>query len=120
MKRIGYLAADVSKGYADFTLWNQEGCCLEPAFKLMDNKEGHQKVKQLIKEFIKRFDMDDMYVGMESTGGYESNWFLLFKAMNTEGVTKVMRINPKAVKATGTARMVRTLTDAVSADNIAQ
>jgi hypothetical protein len=31
-----------------------------------------------------------------------------------------MRINPKAVKAMGTARMVRTVTDAVSANNIAQ
>lgn len=120
MKKIGYLAADVSKGYADFTLWDHEGSCLEPAFKLMDNKEGHQQAKLLVKEFIKRYGMEEVYVGMESTGGYESNWFLLFKAMNTEGISKVMRINPKAVKATGTARMVRTVTDAVSADNIAQ
>ena len=40
--------------------------------------------------------------------------------MSTQGVSRVMRINPKAVKAMGTARMVRTVTDAVSADNIAQ
>ena len=120
MKRICFLAADVSKGYADFVLWDQQGSCLEPTFKLMDNKEGHQQVKQLVKDFMKRYEFDEIYVGMESTGGYENNWFLLFKSMQNESVSRVMRINPKAVKAMGTARMVRTITDAVSAENIAQ
>ena len=120
MKKICFLAADVSKGYADFTLWDQNGCCLEPAFKLMDNKEGHIQMRQLVKDFRKIYSAEDFHVGMESTGGYENNWFMLFKSMKTEGVSKVMRINPKAVKAMGTARMVRTITDAVSADNIAQ
>ncbi len=40
--------------------------------------------------------------------------------MQSQGVSQVMRINPKAVKAMGTARMVRTITNAVSAENIAQ
>jgi len=120
MKKIGYLAADVSKGYADFVLWDQHGNCLEHAFKLMDNKEGHQQAKQLIKDFMKRYELDEIYVGMESTGGYENNWFVLFKSLNMPDIRRVMRINPRAVKATGTARMVRTITDAVSADNIAQ
>lgn len=120
MKKIGILAADVSKGYADFILWDQQSNCLEPAFKLFDNKEGHQQAKQLIKDFMKRYELEDIYAGMESTGGYENNWFLLFKSMQNQGVSRVMRINPKAVKATGTARMVRTITDAVSAENIAQ
>ncbi|HEX8675865.1 MAG TPA: IS110 family transposase [Segetibacter sp.] len=120
MKKIGFLAADVSKGYADFTLWDHEGKCLEPAFKLMDNKEGHLQIRQLVKDFMKRYSINELYAGMESTGGYENNWLLLFKSMSTQGVSRVMRINPKAVKAMGTARMVRTVTDAVSADNIAQ
>jgi transposase len=120
MKKIGFLAADVSKGYADFTLWDHEGKCLEPAFKLMDNKEGHLQIRQLVKDFMKRYSINELYAGMESTGGYENNWFLLFKSMSTQGVSRVIRINPKAVKAMGTARMVRTVTDAVSADNIAQ
>jgi transposase len=120
MKKIGFLALDVSKGYADFVLWDQQGNCMEPAFKLMDNKEGHLQVKQLVKDFMKHYEFDEIYVGMESTGGYENNWFLLFKSMQGEDVRQVMRINPKAVKAMGTARMVRTITDAVSAENIAQ
>lgn len=120
MKKVGFLAADVSKGYADFVLWDQQGNTLEKAFKLMDNKEGHQLAKQLVKEFIKRYELSELHVGMESTGGYENNWFLLFKSMQPENVNRVMRINPKAVKAMGTARMARTITDAVSADNIAQ
>jgi transposase len=120
MKKIGFLAADVSKGYADFVLWNQQGNTLEPAFKLMDNKEGHQQARQLVKECIKRYEFSELHVGMESTGGYENNWFILFKSMQPEGVSRVLRINPKAVKAMGTARMARTITDAVSADNIAQ
>jgi len=120
MKKIGILAADVSKGYADFVLWNQQSNCLEQTFKLMDTKTDHQYAKQLIKEFMNRYDLDEIYVGMESTGGYENNWFLLFNSMQSEGVSRVIRINPKAIKATGTARMVRTITDAVSAENIAQ
>jgi transposase len=120
MKKIGILAADVSKGYADFVLWDQQGGCLEHAFKLMDNKEGHVQIKQLVKEFLKKYGLDELHVGMESTGGYENNWFLLFNSMQAEGISRVMRINPKAVKAMGTARMVRTITDAVSAENIAQ
>ncbi|HEX8675996.1 MAG TPA: IS110 family transposase [Segetibacter sp.] len=120
MKKIGFLAADVSKGYADFVLRDQQGNALESAFKLMDNKEGHQQAKRLAKEFISRYELSELYVGMESTGGYENNWFILFKSMQAEGVSRVMRINPKAVKAMGTARMARTITDAVSADNIAQ
>lgn len=120
MKKIGILAADVSKGYADFVLWNQQGNCVEKAFKLMDTKKDHEYAKQLVKEFMKRYQLDEIYVGMESTGGYENNWFLLFNSMKSEGVSRVMRINPRVVKATGTARMVRTITDAVSAENIAQ
>ena len=120
MKKIGFLAADVSKGYGDFVLRDQQGNALESAFKLMDNKEGHQQAKRLAKEFISRYELSELYVGMESTGGYENNWFILFKSMQAEGVSRVMRINPKAVKAMGTARMARTITDAVSADNIAQ
>lgn len=120
MEKLGFLAADVSKGYADFTLWDQDGKCLEPGFKLMDNKEGHLQARQLCKDFMERYSLSSMNVGMESTGGYENNWFLLFNSMRTQGIGQVMRINPKAVKAMGTARMVRTITDAVSADNIAQ
>ena len=120
MKKIGFLAADVSKGYADFVLWDQQGNALESAFRLMDNKEGHGQAKQLVKEFMKQYELTEVYVGMESTGGYENNWFLLFRSLQSLGVSQVMRINPKAVKAMGTARMVRTITDAVSAENIAQ
>ena len=60
MKKIGFLAADVSKGYADFTLWNHEGKCLEPAFKLMDNKEGHLQIRQLVKDFMKRYLINEL------------------------------------------------------------
>src|SRR5574338_194951 len=106
MKKIVILAADVSKGYADFVLWNQQSNCLEQTFKLMDTNTDHQYAKQLIKEFMYRYDLDEIYVGMESTGGYENNWFLLFNSMQSEGVSRVIRINPKAIKATRTARMV--------------
>ena len=74
MKKIGFLAADVSKGYADFTLWDHEGKCLEPAFKLMDNKEGHLQIRQLVKDFMKRIQLTNctpewkVPVAMRTTG----------------------------------------------------
>jgi transposase len=118
MDAKGYLGIDVSKGYADFLLLNNESKVMEACFQLQDNKEGHQKLKALIGEWQKQ-GLEELYCGVESTGGYENNWYGYLKSIPKESKVYVCRINPRGVKAVSEASLKRTITDSVSAENIA-
>lgn len=117
MKNEIYLGIDVSKGYADFILLDQKGTILEESFRLIDNYEGRKELLKLIKIWIKQWDAT-LYCGVESTGGYENNWHSVLKGSRIDNLF-VTRLNPKVVKAISDARLRRTITDAVSAENIA-
>lgn len=118
MERAGYLGCDVSKGYCDFLLLDSEETVLEPTFNLSDTKAGRSSLKMLIEQWLTT-GITTLYCGVESTGGYENNWYNFFKAMGKAFPVKVARLNPKAVKAISDAVLRRTITDAVSAENIA-
>ena len=118
MEKKGYLGIDVSKGYADFLLLGSESQVLEEGFQLQDNKEGRQKLKELIADWQKH-GLEDLYCGVESTGGYENNWYGYFKSNYKGSKVLVCRINPRGVKAVSDASLTRTITDRVSAENIA-
>lgn len=118
MDKKGYLGIDVSKGYADFLLLNNESQVMEEGFQLQDNKEGRQKLKALIADWQKH-GLEELYCGVESTGGYENNWYGYLRSIPKENKVHVCRINPKGVKAVSDASLKRTITDAVSAENIA-
>ena len=47
-----YLGIDVSKGYADFTLLNEQKKELETVFQLDDTRLGHDALKELLQKFI--------------------------------------------------------------------
>lgn len=117
MEEKGFLGADVSKGYADFLLLDSKKNVMEEGFQLTDCKQGRQKLKELIVSWQQQ-GVVELYCGVESTGGYENNWYSFLKGFNNQGVY-VCRINPKGVKAIGDASLKRTITDAVSAENIA-
>jgi transposase len=118
MDKKGYLGIDVSKGYADFLLLSNESQVMEEGFQLQDNKEGRQKLKELIAKWQKQ-GLEELYCGVESTGGYENNWYGYLKSISKENRVFVCRINPKGVKAVSDASLKRTITDSVSAENIA-
>jgi len=109
---------DVSKGYADFLLLDSNSKVLEETFKLPDNKQGRKKLKELISGWQQQ-GIEELYCGVESTGGYEDNWYSYLKSGFKERKVYVCRINPRGVKAIGEASLKRTITDAVSAENIA-
>lgn len=118
MEKIGYLGIDVSKGYADFLLLGPDSQVLDAGFQLPDNKTGRQRIKELVAKW-RDAGQQELYCGVESTGGYENNWYCYFKsAFKNDGV-HICRINPRGVKAVGDAALKRTITDAVSAENIA-
>lgn len=118
MNKKGYLGIDVSKGYADFLLLNNESQVMEEGFQLQDNKEGRQKLKTLIEDWQKQ-GLEELYCGVESTGGYENIWYGYLKSISKDDKIYVCRINPRGVKAVSDASLKRTITDAVSAENIA-
>jgi transposase len=118
MENKGYLGIDVSKGYADFLLLDNESRVMEEGFQLHDNKEGRQKLKELIVNWQKQ-GLEQLYCGVESTGGYENNWYGYLKGLSKENKVFVCRINPRGIKAVSDASLKRTITDGVSAENIA-
>jgi len=93
---------------------------LEENLQLADHKEGRLQLQKLINLWIEH-GITQLYCGVESTGGYENNWYEFLKgiAKQTKNAVLVSRLNPKAVKSVGEASLKRTITDAVSAHSIA-
>lgn len=119
MEPEGFLGIDVSKGYADFLLIDARGKKLEEAFQLSDTKAGRQQLLKLI-ALWKAQGLQKLYCAVESTGGYENNWYSFLKDLQIQGSDVfVSRLNAKAVKSLSDAVMRRTITDGVSAANIA-
>jgi len=118
MEKQGFLAIDVSKGYSDFLLVGSSGGVMEEGFQLPDSKDGRQKLKELVAGW-QAAGLEELYCGVESTGGYENNWYSWLKTAFKDTAVYVCRINPRGVKAIGEASLKRTITDAVSAENIA-
>jgi transposase len=118
MNAKGYLGIDVSKGYADFLLLNQNKQVLEKAFQLDDNKFGRAKLSELINQWFSS-GLEELHCGLESTGGYENNWYSHLQNLARHKNLRVARLNPKGVKSVSEAALKRTITDAVSAENIA-
>lgn len=118
MQTQGFLGMDISKGYADFLLLGSGKQVLEEGFQLDDTREGRAKLKELILGWLSQ-GMQELYCGVESTGGYENNWYSMLKGMSLHYPVKVVRLNGKGVKSVSEAALKRTVTDAVSAENIA-
>ena len=67
----------------------------------------------------KKEGLTELYCGVQSTGGYENNWHSFLKGLQSVRRLSVSRLNAKAVKPVSDASLRRTLTDVVSATNIA-
>jgi len=123
METIAYLGIDVSKGSADFLLVNKRKEPLEEGFVLDDCSQGRKVLTQLIDGWFAG-GITHLYCGVESTGGYENNWFNLLCSLaaaydKKNKTLRVARVNPRPVKACGQAAMLRTQTDQTSALAIA-
>lgn len=118
MNDKAFLGIDVSKGYADFLLLDQNKNILEDTFQLSDNQAGRLKLTQIIEHWF-ALGLEELFCGVESTGGYENNWFSHLQHLAKYQNLKITRLNPKGVKSVSEAALKRTITDAVSAENIA-
>lgn len=116
-----YLGIDVSKGYADFVLLDCTKQVLVEPFQLDDNRKGHQALEDFLKSTLQQnSDESQLRCGLESTGGYENNWYgALLRLNKQEGRIQVSRVNPRAIHHSCKAEMQRTVTDGTSAKAIA-
>lgn len=115
-----FLGVDVSKGYADFILLDKGKNTLESVFQLDDTKEGHTSLETLLKSFISKHRVTQLYCGVESTGGFENNWYGAISALGGYMPVKVTRLNPSGVKSNTQATLKRNVTDALSARYVAE
>jgi transposase len=119
-KKKGYLGIDVSKGYADFTLLDEEKNLLLEKFQLDDNRKGHDVLKELMQGSIKEHKIGLLHCGLESTGGFENNWYGSIGSWSKTMPVKVARLNPSGVKFNIAAGLNRNVTDALSSRYIAE
>ncbi len=119
MEQTAYLGLDVSKGYCDFILLDSNKKILIPTFVLDDTREGRKQLQTQIEQWQGE-GLVNLFCGVESTGGYENNWFRFLRNLGrTNNCIQTARLNPRAVKAVSDGSLRRTITDAVSAENIA-
>jgi transposase len=115
-----YLGIDVSKGYSDFVIINEKKQPLVQNFQLDDTFESHNRLYAILKEFLTNHPDATLYAGMESTGGYENNWFNSLSKFQASLNLKTARLNPLAVVHNSLADLKRNKTDKISALNVAE
>ncbi|RPH92808.1 MAG: IS110 family transposase, partial [Calditrichaeota bacterium] len=115
-----YLGCDASKGYADFVLTDHQKQIVESNFQLDDTCSGHRKLEQVLQSFFEKNPEAVLYAAVESTGGYENNWFHAFKMLGVRFPVKVARLNPDGVNHHKKAALKRNSTDKISALTIAE
>lgn len=115
----GYLGIDASKGYSDFVLIDQAFNMLEDAIQFDDTVRGHRLFKQWLGQCIKAYGLTQVYAGVESSGGYENNWYAMLIDAGRELPVKISRLNAFAVSKSGDATLTSQSTDAISAAHIA-
>jgi transposase len=101
MEQNFYLGIDVSKGYADFVILSESKEVIEKNFQLDDTFEGHNRLYEVLSGFIARHTEGKLFVGAESTGGYENNLLGYLSRCQSKLRLSVARINPYGVSYSG-------------------
>lgn len=115
-----YMGIDVSKGYADFMIINAQKKPVIQGFQLDDTFEGHQTLYNIVGRFLAENSNSILFAGMESTGGYENNWYNSLIAFQGSLDIQTARLNPLGVKRNSQADLKKNTTDKISAQNIAE
>lgn len=115
-----YLGIDVSKGYADFALLTNDLTQHEDTFQLDDTRQGHERLKDWIKALLQGHRNLEIDCGVESTGGFEDNWYAMLVEFSGNMPIRIARLNPLAVKNAAKAQLSANKTDSESAVEIAR
>lgn len=115
-----FLGVDVSKGYADFIIIDEEKQTKVKNFQLDDTATGHQQLSVILKDFSEKHSNSMIYSAVESTGGYENNWYNSLLDLRKELNIEVSRLNPYGTKHNSDASISRIITDKNAARNVAE
>jgi transposase len=115
-----YLGIDVSKGYSDFVVLNAKKQPMIENFQLDDTFDGHARLYQLLGSFNRDHPEATIYAAVESTGGYENNWFQALLKFQGSLPIKTAHLNPLGVNHNLKADLKRNVTDKISAQNVAE
>ncbi|MCB9499682.1 MAG: transposase [Erysipelotrichaceae bacterium] len=115
-----FLGCDVSKGYADFILLDNDKNIIEDNFQLDDTFIGHNNLCSFLTDFYKQHPNSSICSAVESTGGYENNWFNTISKLSDLFNISIVRLNPLGVSHNQKALLNRAVTDQISAKNIAE
>ena len=115
-----YLGIDASKGYADFIILDSQKRVVAESFQLDDTFEGHCLLCELLMNFSTDHPESIIYAAVESTGGYENNWYNALLAFQGSLNLQTARLNPLGVYHNSKADMKRNVTDKISAQSVAE
>jgi transposase len=118
--QIFYLGIDVSKGYADFIVLNNQKEIVVENFQLDDTFEGHCFLYEFLMNFLNKNKEAIIYAAVESTGGYENNWYNSLLTYQGSLNIQTARLNPLGVYHNSKADMKRNVTDKISACSVAE
>jgi hypothetical protein len=66
MGNYGFVGLDISKGYADIYAVRADKQPIEPAFRLYDVTEGHERLGKLINKWLADEKFETLYCGVET------------------------------------------------------
>jgi hypothetical protein len=115
-----YLGIDVSKGYAYFVILDEKKRLSEENFQLDDTAQGHAYLYERLGRFFQKHPDSIINAAVESTGGYENNWFEAIHGCQRMFNIRIARLNPKGVNANSKADLIRNVTDKISARSVAE
>jgi transposase len=115
-----YMGIDVSKGYADFMIIDSKKKPVVKGFQLDDTFEGHQSLYNAIARFLSKHPDSKIFAALESTGGYENNWYKSLIDFQGSLNVQTARLNPLGVMHNSKADLKKNTTDKISSQNIAE
>lgn len=114
------MGIDVSKGYADFVIINEKKQPVVENFQLDDTFESRSCLYRILETFLAEHPKATVYAAVESTGGYENNWYNTLTQFQASLNLKTARLNPLGVSHNSKADLQRNNTDKISAQNVAE
>jgi transposase len=115
-----YLGGDVSKGYSDFVILDNKKQRVEENFQLDDTIAGHSLLYDRLRSFFEEHPDAELCAAVESTGGYENNWYNTLRKFQSSFNIKTARLNPAGVCKNTEAGLKRIITDKISAQSVAE
>jgi len=115
-----YLGVDPSKGYADFVLLDENQLPVTKGFQLDDTAKGHTRLLAYLQEVVLAHPDCLISAALESTGGYENNWYRYLSTVGSQLPLRVARLNPAHVRFHSKGNAKRNGTDQISASDVAE